>query len=278
MAEVKLILKAENAQYIQRVREAQKASQGLYTTVERGMKREKGLIEDIEQELVRLEARKKKAWKVEDIKIYNKKIAEAKRDLQDYDQAGMKAQKTTESLSQTIGKWALSLGGAAVALRLVKDAVIATTTGLNAFNIAGAAAKQVMYNLVTGAQSLTKGLNEVIAAQRELNRIRIQEKIDTYLAKREQLEFNKALIEAKDQTNSVTNRIKAYDDAIAHKTKSTQIEIESTIAQLRAYEKILEASPDNEKAIMTYIDLQTKMVDLRIRETSSMQELSLIHI
>uniref|UniRef100_A0A6M3XQF7 Putative tail tape measure protein n=1 Tax=viral metagenome TaxID=1070528 RepID=A0A6M3XQF7_9ZZZZ len=184
-----------------------------------------------------------------------------------------KQKESTDTLTGSIGKWVLSLGGAALALRAVKEAVLATTVGLNAFNIAGAAAKQVMYNLVT-AGNLTEGLQGVVEAQRELNRLRFQDKLDTYKAKKEMLEYNEALIEAKDQTNSVIDRIKAYDDAITHKKKSTEIEIQSVKDQIAAYKKILDASPGNEKAMMALIDLGTKLVDLRVRETSAMKEIS----
>lgn len=274
MADVTLVLKAENSQYVNKVKEAQKASQNLYDTSERGIKREKGLIEDLENAITVLQERKKKAWTIEDIEKYNKKLAEAKRELQEYNDAGAKAEKQTESLSNSIGKWALSLGGAVAILKVLKDAVLATTVGINAFNTAMAVSKQVMYNLVTASGDLTAGLDKVIKAQKELNALRIQDKIDTYNAKIELVKYNQALIQAKDQTKSVEDRIRSYDEAILHKKKSTDIEVKSVEDQIAAYEKILKASPGNEAAMMAYIDLQTKIIDLRYQETSSMKEVS----
>jgi len=58
------------------------------------LKEEKGLIEDIEHELKRLEEAKRKAHDTKDIERYNKKIQEAKRDLNEYNNTGLK--KTNE--------------------------------------------------------------------------------------------------------------------------------------------------------------------------------------
>ena len=249
MADITLKLKVVNSEAIQKLQQMEKETEKLYKTVEKNDIRSKGLIEEQIDRLDKLKEARRKAHDVKDIEIYNKGIQDSTDKIKEFETAGIQAEKQTQSLTQTIGKWALSLGGAVAALKLVKDAVLATTVGINAFNVAGAAAKQVMYNLVTGATSLTQGLQGVIEAQRELNRLRIQDKIDTYNSRIEQLKFNQALIQAKDQTKSVTDRIKAY-------------------------RKIVEESPGNEKAVLKVIELETQLIELRIRETSAMKEIS----
>ena len=79
MAEVELILKANNSQYVSKVKEAQKATQELHNTASKGAQREKGLMQDIEDEITKLQELRKKAWKVEDIEKYNQKISEQTR-------------------------------------------------------------------------------------------------------------------------------------------------------------------------------------------------------
>ena len=273
-ADVTLKLKVDASEATAKLQKYQKETERLYKTIEKGDIRGKGLIEEQIDRLEKLKEARKKAHDVKDIEIYNQGIADSTNKIKEYESAGVKAEKQTQSLTQTMTKWVLGLGLAVTALNAVKEAILATTAGINAFNIAGAAAKQIMYNLVNGSLDLTKGLQGVIEAQRELNRLRIKDKLDTYNATVEQLKFNKALIDAKDQTKGVTERIKAYDEAIAHKAKSTQIEIESTEAQLAAYRKIYKESPGNEKALMKIIDLETRLIDLRVRETSAMKEIS----
>ncbi len=95
--EVELIIKANTDQYVKGINDAQKATQELYSTSERTMKREKGLIEDIELEIKKWEEAKKKAWRVEDIEKFNQKIAEGKKDLQDYENAGVNANKNVKN-------------------------------------------------------------------------------------------------------------------------------------------------------------------------------------
>jgi hypothetical protein len=274
MDNVEIRLVTNNASAVKGIREVAAESQKLHTNTERQQKRQIGLIADIEKELANLQTAQKNAMTIEHIEKYNKKIAEAKKNLEAYNKAGVESEKQTSSLSQTIGKWVVGLGLATVALRAVKDAVLATTHGMNAFNIAAATGKQMMYNLVTGSSDLTKGLKGVIEAQKELNRLRIQDKVDTYNAKIELLQFNIALIKAKDQTKSVTERIAEYDKAIEHKRKATEIEIKSTEDQIAAYEKIRKESPKNEDALMKIIELETRLIDLRINQTSALKEIS----
>ena len=180
MADVTLVLKANNSDYVNKMKEAQSASQKVYDTANAGGKREKGILEEIETRLNSLQKARQKAFSYEDIEKYNKKIQETKQNLQEYEQAGMKADKQTQSLSQSIGKWALGLGGAAAILGVLKDAVMKLTPAINAFNIAGAATSQVLHNIVTGNLNFIEGVKEAIKVQREFNTLRYEEYKESY--------------------------------------------------------------------------------------------------
>lgn len=271
---VELIIEVKGEGAIKNIRDTQRATQDLHNASEKGMRREKGLIEDIEDALDELTKARKKAYKIEDIEKYNQKIAEAKRDLDEYTKAGVKAEKQTESFTKSISKWALGLGGAAAAIKILKDAILATTAGINAFNIAAAVTKQVLHNLVTGAGSLTAGLRDVIAAQKELNRLRLQEKVDTFNAAKQQIVYNKALVDAKDQMNTIQERIKSYDKALEAHGKMIDIEIGSTRDRIKAIEDLMEVSAGDEKLQMEYADLQTKLLQLENKRYSAMKEIS----
>lgn len=60
MADVTLILKANNQDYVQKMKQAQTETQKVYDISEKGAKREKGLIEDIEGELTKLQDKEKR--------------------------------------------------------------------------------------------------------------------------------------------------------------------------------------------------------------------------
>ena len=132
-SEVEWRLVANNEQYINAIREAQRANRDLYDSSAREQRREKGLIEDISEEIRRLEESKKKAWTTEDIEKHNKKIEEAKRDLNEYEQAGRKNVKTTEDQAKagnkmvsTLKSWAIGLASVAAALKVFRTIINST--------------------------------------------------------------------------------------------------------------------------------------------------------
>lgn len=100
MAEVNLIIKADNSQYIQKVQQAQQATQKLHDTSVAGEKREKGILEEIDATLIRLQKSRQKAFTYDDIAKYNKQIEETKQNLQDYEKAGLKVEETNKKTSE----------------------------------------------------------------------------------------------------------------------------------------------------------------------------------
>lgn len=261
-SKVELILTADSRQAVQGIRETQKAAEDLNKTVVAGTKQQVGAIESVEAALKELEQGKKKAYDPDQIARYNKKIQEAKYELDQLNKAGLESGKSVESLTGKISKWALGLGGAAAAMKILKDAVMATTTGINAFNIASAATKQVLHNLVTGAYSLTDGLQQVIKAQRTLNELRLKEVVDTYKAKVQQRDFNKYYFEASDRRKTDKERIELLDKAMAAHNRMIELEVENTKEQIAAVKELMDAAPGNEKFMMEYARLQTKLIEL----------------
>jgi len=274
MQEVELRLVANNKDAVKGVRELQQESQKLYSGNEKAQKREKGLIADIEKELEKLKEAKRKAYTLTDIEKYNKKIKEAELNLKGYNEAGLKFEKTATSMNDMIQKWALSLGGAAAAFTILKEAVLATTAGINAFNIAGAATKQVLHNLVTGTGDLTRGMTEAIVVQKELNRLRIQEKIDLFESSKQMILFKKYSVEAHDQTKTATERIKAYDKAIEANNKSIAIRKEGILEELIATQNLLKVKEGDEKLTLRYIELSTELNELEYERFSRLTEMT----
>ncbi len=274
MAEkVRLIMEADNSKHIKAIKEVQQAHDSLNKTVVKNSKREKGLIEDIEGALNELEEGKKKAYSVKEIEKYNQKIATAKRELKEYNEAGVKVVKTQESMMQKMTKWVLGLGAAAVAMKAVKEVIMATTVGINAFNIAGAATKQVLLNLVTGTGRWHDGLKNVIAAQKELNNLRLGDLIYKRAAIKEQNEYNKSLIDAHDQTKTQIERIKAYDEAIVHLDNSINLQKKSVEKQLKATKEMIdqEKAP-SEELLMRYANLTIQLDELDRKRSSGLKE------
>lgn len=274
MAEkVRLIMEADNTKHVKAVREVQNAHVSLNKTVVKNSKREKGLIEDIENEITKLEASKKKAYNVKSIEQYNKKIAEAKQHLKEYNETGLKAASTTESMTQKMTKWVLGIGGAMVALRALKDLFKSTTMGINAFNIAGVAARQVFSNLVSGASSLTNGLRDVISAQKELNALRLEDLKYERAAIQEMTAYKDALIQGHDQMLTTTERIKAYDSAIQHLDNSIKLQKKNVTDELEAVDKLINAQTvPEEKLLIKHARLMMRLDELDKRQSSGLNE------
>lgn len=296
MEDVEMRLVAKTAAAVKEIRNVADEAERTATIVEKVNKKQVDTIESLTKEMKALfETQKKGFSTTKQIEDYTNKVNQVRAALDALQQTEKKTTETTNDLtdatedltdatgdaktsgdllSQTIGKAAISFGGAVAILNALKAAFIATTAGMNLFNIAGAAVKQVMYNIVTGASNLTDGLGKVIAAQKELNRLRLQEKVDLYNSRIEELKFTEALVNAHDKTKSVTEQIKFYDEAILHKNKSVALEIASTEAQIVAYEKILDASPGDEKSLLAWMALKTRVVDLKESAKSALKEIT----
>lgn len=271
---VELILKADNSQYVSKVKEAQKATQDLHNTAAKGTQREKGLIQDIEDELTKLQQKQKEAWRVEDITKYNQKIAEAKKDLKEYNELGLKTEKTTESLSKSIGKWVLSLGAAALILKKLKDAFLETTAGINLFNQAGAITKTILNDIVTTGQISIKTIKQTVEMQKILNKLRLEEMLDRVTVSKLNIEYQRNYIKAIDQTATSAEQLLAIDAALAAHDESINIRIKDLQIEAEARKKLIEATlVPSEKMVMRYAELMTEINNLEAERDASTKRL-----
>jgi len=275
MADVTLKLKADNTQYVQKVQQAQKESQKLFDTAEKGLKREKGLIEDVEGAIEELTQRKKKAWTVEDIEKYNQKIAEAKQTLKEYETAGVQSnEKIVKSGSGVKAIYigiAAAVGAVAGAFKILKDAVLETEVGLNRFNVIGAVTKQLMYDIIhrTDWKSWIQNMKDVAGITQKLNDLRAEERYQLVQSKAHQIAYNKFLTDAKDQTKDLTERIKSYDLALLAHNKMLDIENSVTQKRLDLVRELLIESPGTERLLEEEGSLILKLMDIENRRWAS---------
>lgn len=182
--------------------------------------------------------------------------------------------ESNKGLMGSIGEWALKLGGVALAYKLVKDAIGQLTVAINTFNIAGAVMKQVMYNIVTGAQSWTNGIQNAIQAQKKLNELRFEEKIYARVALKETIEYDKAITEAHDQTLTGTERIKAYDDALVHLSNVNKLRKKAVQDEIDALTDSRKFQEGEEKVLLKVMDLKNQLLVLDHRMWSGQKEVA----
>lgn len=96
MKRIELEIVADNSQYIRSAKEVEQATTSMHSKVQQGQKREKGLIEDTIDAIKEYEEKRKKAYRIEDVERYNKKIAEARQTLKSYNEAGLKQEEATK--------------------------------------------------------------------------------------------------------------------------------------------------------------------------------------
>lgn len=136
MAEkIELQIVADNADYIQKTKQVEQATVSMQRNVQESEKRQKGLIEDTTEALKKYEQQRKKAYKLEDLERYNKKIAEAKQTLKEYEQAGLRVDeaqkkqvKSTNNLWSSIKKLGAAYLSVNAAIKIFK-AVMDSTQG-----------------------------------------------------------------------------------------------------------------------------------------------------
>jgi len=181
MAEkIELQIVADNADYITKTKQVEDATKSMQRSVQEGEKRQKGLIEDTTDALKKYEQQRKKAYKLEDLERYNKKIAEAKQTLKEYEQAGLKVDeaqkkqvKSTNNLWSSIKKLGAAYLSVNAAIKVFK-AIMASTQPTADFlkrEITGFkfALDELWRSIATGETSL-KNLAEGLKAARQAGR------------------------------------------------------------------------------------------------------------
>lgn len=217
MESVELKLVANNSQAVSSIKELATESNKLYANNEKNQKRQVGLIADIEKELEKLRELQKNAMTIEHIEKYNKKIAEAKQSLDEYNKAGLAVEKQTESNIQKIGKWVAGIGLIGTLLNSLKNSFKDTVLGMNLITQAMEFWTQATYNLVTANNTLNTSLASSIAIGKQINDLRKKERGDIVDIAKLQRTYNELYFAASDRRKSDTERIQLLDQAlIAH--------------------------------------------------------------
>jgi hypothetical protein len=132
MQDIELKLVTNQTAAVKGIREVAVESDKLYKNNEKQQKRQIGLITDVENELKRLQEAQKNAMTTAQIEKFNKKIAEAKKDLEAYNKAGIEGNKEVEKSSngliQKIGKMALAYASVTVVIKALKETALAFFT------------------------------------------------------------------------------------------------------------------------------------------------------
>lgn len=272
--DVTLVLKANNSDHINKMKEAQKETQKVYDTAEKGSKREKGILEEIDATLVRLQKARQKAFSYEEIEKYNKKIQEAKQHLQEYEQAGLKQEKQTESMTQSMTKWALSIGGVAAGLKILKDAAMKLIPVINLYNIGLAVINKVLENIVTGQSDWNKGIVEAIRIQRVFNDLRVEEYKESYLVQKLKTEFQRKWNESLDGELTRKEKIIIIDEALLANNKAIDIEMEHAIKIRDLNYAKLVSGQGNEEQYKAYWDAMKKIEALDAERFTSTKRLT----
>ena len=188
-------------------------------------------------------------------------------------QANQKEDASTQSLTSSISKWALSLGGAVMILNTLKKALLETTVGLNIFNQIGAVTKQILNDIVTGVGFSMVNIQNAIQVQRQLNAMRLEDKVSSYEAAKYMNQYYKLYSQSIDQTKNYAERLRITNEAIDAHNKAIDAQIETTKKHLIAVGNLMRSQPDVEKLKMQYIDLMTTLVNLDTQRDSQIRRL-----
>lgn len=245
---------------------------------------QKALIKSIEQDIKQLEKSlaqsapgKGSQAIAQDIRAAKRALAEEQAALIDLQREQIAVNKQEEesanSLTGKISKWALSLGGAAAALGVLKKAFGETTQGMNLFNQVGAVTKQILHDIVSGAGLSVNRMLSAIDLQRQYNALRIQQYKDSYDVAVKENEYQQLYAESLDQTLSRAEKLKLIDDALRAHNEAIDIQVADTRKMLALAEKSLMDRPSSEKLLKEYADLQTKLENLDAERVSSTKRL-----
>jgi hypothetical protein len=272
--DVRLILTADNTQYVNKIKEAQQATQKLADTSETTTKRRLGLIELEEKRINQLTEARRKSTIPTNIEYYNKTIDQSKKKVEELTQAGIKQQQQTESMVQTIGKWAIGLGVVTTALNLLKESFKDTLQGMYLFNAAGAAMKQVLYNIVSGVGDWNKGVAESIALSKKRSDLLLKDRMEMIAAKKLMSEYNILYLDSIENNKKGVEKIEALTKAKEKYIAAIQIEIESHKEQLDLAYKALKLQPMSVTAQNEVVKLTGELFDLYNSQASGIKRIS----
>lgn len=254
-------------------------------SIKEAIANQKALVKELEADLKKLEKAYKDLTPGKESQVAAKQLRDTKAylaqeqneliRLQDEQIAMNKREEASaDSLTGKITKWALSLGGAAAALGVLKKAFGETTQGMNLFNTVGAVTKQILNDIVSGAGLSMNRIASAIAIQREFNALRMKQYKDAFESAKLENEYQQLYSASLDQTLTRAERLKVIDAALEAHNKSISIQVQDTQEQLALTERSLQDKPTNEKLIKEYADLHIRLENLDAQRVSSTKRLT----
>jgi hypothetical protein len=237
------------------------------------VKKQIGLIADLEKSLQKLKEGQKNAHSIEEIEKYNKKIQEAEQDLKEYNEAGTKTTDTNNTISATLGKVALSLGGATVLLNALKKAFQETVGGMDLFNNVGAVIKQTLYDITASAGLSISRMEQAWEIQQKMNDLRLGGYVESIKATKAEAEFQQLYSDSLDANLSNADKITKINEALAAHDKAIDLQKAHAWQQLDLVVEARKNQPMNEKLIKEETDLINELNRLDAERVESTKRL-----
>jgi len=254
----------------QSIKEATSQQKALVKELEADVKKlekaYKGIVPGIESQRAAKILQDTKAYLAQEqqelIRLQEEQIAVNKRE-----------EESANSLTGKISKWALSLGGAAAAMGVLKKAFGETTQGMNAFNIVGAATKQVLYDIVSGAGLSLSTIAQAVSIQKELNALREEERISAYRAAVYQNEYQQLYSESLDAMLTREEKINKINEALKMHSLAIDEQTESVRKRLQTTEQLFTIRPGSEKLKDEIAKLNIDLENLDAQRVASTKRL-----
>jgi hypothetical protein len=289
MAEkVELIIEAQNNEAIRNIKETQKAFQDLHKTSVAEGKKHQDSIAGLEAQMKKLFQENKKGFSdINKLNAYTKKMDELKKKYEeltkaekDKSAADQQLKKTENETSESLGTLAKKAGLMAAAFGLVSkviDGVITafkdTVIGMNAVTYAGELWTQMTYNIATGNFNMAQSFVVAMAAAKQKNELRKEERKDLIEAARLQTEYNQLYFESADRTKDDNVRLEKMNQAMDAHNKMIDIELKNTKEQLSIITQQLIIRPKSNKLLDEEAKLKAKLIEIEGRRYSETKRL-----
>lgn len=282
MPDIELIIKGENAQYISKVREAQQANQELYTSVEKGAKKEKGLIEQQIERRDRLNKLMRESRDVNDIKIYSKGIDDANKKIKAFEKSGLETAKTqtvlgksTNEVTAAFSNYLKKLGPVAIALatitKVAKETIKAfkdTVLGLNAATYAAQFWETIGYNIATGNLNMARSFNVAAAAAKQMNILRKEERSEIVEVAKLRERYNKYYFESADRLEDESDQLESLNKAMIVHNELIDLEVKMVAQRLQIVQMELITRRKSNKLLDEEAKLKAELITIEGRRYS----------
>ena len=152
------------------------------------------------------------------------------------------------------------IAGVTIALKALKDAFTSTVQGMNLMSTASQIYKQAMYDFVTTMKIDIQNLADVVAIQKELNKIRQGDLIDLVKIQDMESDLIDLRIKATDATLTQSQVVSINKDIIAKESELIRYKVADLQEELLAIERLLKKRPEDYNLQKEYA---TKLAQLR---------------